>query len=234
MRTLTYTELMKITGNTPKMMKAKRHRKLLALAWGLQSAFKGMNFVEIDAVGMLLVELLGRYYPLKYAAQLVRCHCDEWARAVAIAEAIPQRDAYFCIIDMRREMDGKAVHLTCSANDIMPHQIAAEVQKAPQAQGASVTGISCVNVSDAIKKIRSSGKAAGVDLSGPFLPPPDSQEFATLFQPYVERRDAAQKTVNEQRARETLARVAGNQARAAAEALLAIVDSTEHLEAGRK
>jgi hypothetical protein len=216
---LTLQELLKITATTDQGLRSLRRRGQIALAFGQRHAFDSLTYLPLDAVAMLLRGTLAKSYGQTEAAQFVRIYGDVWAQVVAEAEADFKTDVSFCIVDFERENDGKKATMAAGARDATPEQIAAAVANTPEAQGFVAVRINCVNLSHLIRAIRTSAAKHGINLTMPFMPPPGSEDFQKLFEPYVEARDAAIVQVRDRRRREVLARQAGEKARAAAERL---------------
>jgi hypothetical protein len=133
-----------------------------------------------------------------------------------MAEENPKRPARYCIVDFNR--NGKLEHLTCCTSSADDEEIATKLSMTPQAYGAAATRLTCVNVVPLIKIIREIGAYHNIDLTRPFLPPPGSEEFKTLFAPYVEARDMAAAIVKARKDKDALALHAGRKAREIAEA----------------
>jgi hypothetical protein len=199
-----------------------RRRNQIGLAFGRNVAAASLSYLPIDCVGFMLVDVLAQSYPNTFAARLVRCHFDGWAHVVAEAEAHPDHDATFCIVDLERESDGQQAHFVAGAADLVnPQALAADLLKVtPGAKGYVAVRVICTNVSRLIRFIRKTATEHSIDLSAAFLPPPDSQAFGDLMRPYVEVRDEALIEVKNRKKRETVAAKIGEKARAAFEALM--------------
>ncbi len=219
MRLLTLPELLKITGTTEQGLKSLRRRDQIALGFGQRHAYESLPYLPLDAVCMLTAGTLAKPYSQTEASQLVRLNGDRLAEVVAEAEANFAEDAHFCIVDFERETDGKKAHMACGARKATPEQIAAEVERTPEAKGFRAVRINCVNVSHLIRFVRKIAAKHGIDLIATFMPAPGSKEFKALFEPYVEVRDKAIVAVKDRKKREAFAKLAGQKARAVAEAV---------------
>ena len=174
---LTLQELLKITATTDQGLRSLRRRDQVALAFGQRHAYDSLTYLPIDALGMLLAGTLAKSYGQTEAAQLVRIYGDVWAQVVAEAEADFKTDASFCVVDFERESDGRKATMAAGARDATPEQIAVTVANTPEAQGFVAVRINCVNISHLIRAIRISARKHDIDLIGPFMPPPGSEEF---------------------------------------------------------
>lgn len=227
---LTLKELLAVTATDIQKFNTLRKRDQIGLAFGRGIAPASLSYLPVDAVGMLIVETLGKSYPrLEVAAQLTRLHFDAWGRCVAEADANPDCQASFVIVDLEREHDGAQAHFVAGTADVVqPELLAADlVRSTPQTRGFTATRITCINVSRLMRFIRAQATAVGIDLSHSFMPPPDSREFAELMRPYTDRRDAAIIEARNRRNREALADRLGDKARAAFEQLDAMTRDRE-------
>lgn len=226
MRVLDWAELLAITGIDKQMLKSLRRRDALALAWGRGEVYESLNYLPLDAVGMLLTLELGKAYGSKgdkgYAevAAMIRVHADVWARVVAEAErdykTRPDFNVRFCIVDFVRDSDGKRAHLAGGSRDTDDEAIARAIVASPQAKGYIPTRITCANVSRLLVEIRTNAEANGIELHEPFsfMPDPDSAEFSALMQPFEEAKAGAIIEVQSRKKREAMVRKIGDQVRA--------------------
>src|SRR4051812_17977540 len=185
-------ELMSITGIDGQMIKSLRRRNAFGLAWGRSEVYESLNYLPLDAVGMLLVMELGKAYNSKgekgysEVAAMIRVHADAWARVVAEAErdfkTRPGFNVRFCIVDFVRDSDGKRAHLVGGSRDTDDEAIARAIAQSSQAKGYIPARITCANVSRLLLDIRTRAYANGIDLTAPysFMPDPASDVFKKL------------------------------------------------------
>lgn len=223
MRSLTLKQTTTISGTPKGALDSLRQRGHFAGAFGRSDAYESLGWIPLDSFAIFLNDTLAERYPRAEAAQIVRIHCDVWSAAVAMAEEHPDQPALFCVVDFYP--GGKRAHLCCATTSTNLDEIAQRVAMTPQALGAIAKRISSVNATRLIKWLRGNAAKHGIDLSTPFLPPVNSPEFAEIFAPYVDVRDAAIATVKQRKAKAELAKMAGQRARAALEARLAGEDA---------
>src|SRR3954465_6116950 len=108
---LTLREIRLATATPIERFKNLVYRNLHAFAWGRSVASDSLTYFEVDALALMLTETLAKSYSRTVAAQLVRLHCDTWIAALAMAEANPDRPAYFSIVDFFCK--GKRGHIAC-------------------------------------------------------------------------------------------------------------------------
>jgi hypothetical protein len=224
MRRLTLAELLKVTATPPEALKSLRRRDQIALAFGRREAYDSLSYIELDAVGLLLTDAIGRAYNnLTTAAQLLRIYGDVWAGVVGEAEADLRHDKSFCIVDLAdadepRPLEHIKAHYACGANESDPDKIAKFVERYSPTPGLVAVRVNCVNVSHLIRFIRKTAAKHGIDLLGAFMPPPSDPRFKEFVQPYEDLRDKAIFEVRARKAREALAREVGERARRLMEA----------------
>jgi hypothetical protein len=134
-------------------------------------------------------DTLARSYCRKQAAQFCIVHFDTLATVLAIAEAHPERPAYFSMIDTR--VRGERAHVACGTSTDDPELIAFELARTPVTARAHANRITSVNISMLRDDIVRRAAGHGLDLSAPWLPPFGSKALAGLLVPYVGVRDAA-------------------------------------------
>jgi hypothetical protein len=205
---LSLQDVLTATGTPFPKFQTLRRRNQIGLAFGRNVATASLSYVPVDCIGLMLVDALAESYPNAFAALLVRCHFDGWGYVVAEAEANPDHDASFCVVDLERERDGQKVHFVAGASDL------------PSATGYVAVRVTCTNVSRLLRFVRKRAAEHDIDLSAAFLPPPNSKIFSDLMRPYVEIRDEALVEVNNRKKRETVAAKIGEKARTAFEALM--------------
>jgi hypothetical protein len=225
MRSLNWEELLAVTGTNKEMLKSLRRRKAFALAWGRDQVYEGLQYVPLDAVGMLLVRDLGKNYSSKdeggygEVAAILRVHSDIWARVVAEAEREYKEDTNFrvrfCVVDFERMSDGKRAHLVGGSRDTSDEAIAEAMAQSPQAKGYTMTRINCTNVARLLIEIRTNAAGHGIELHKPFsfMPRPDSTEFAELMRPFEDAKASAIIEVQDRKKREAEVRRIGERVR---------------------
>jgi len=221
-------ELMAITGINGQMIKSLRRRNAFGLAWGRGEVYESLNYLPLDAVGMLLVMELGKAYNSKgdkgysEVAAMIRVHADVWARVVAEAErdykTRPDFNVRFCVVDFERAGDSKRAHLVGGSRETDDEAIALAIAQSPQAKGFIPARITCANVSRLLAEIRNNAEKHGIELRKPFsfMPDPDSKEFAELMQPFEQAKASAIIEVQSGKKREAEVRKMGEQVRARA------------------
>lgn len=209
MRSLTYDELLTVTETDQNLLKRRRRHDHVALAFGRRFIFKSLRYLAIDAVAMLIAETIAKNFGHTTAARLVRCDGDIWATAIAMSEEHPDRPANYAIVEFDR--NGKREFLTAATNSIDTGEIARKLSMSKVALGATAQRITLCNVTPLIAVIRRTGAAYDIDLSAPFLPAPNSDDFKALFNPYAETVKTIRDTVEAKR-------VAGEKARKLADA----------------
>jgi hypothetical protein len=206
---VTPTELLNITSITPEALKSMRRRDQIALAFSGDDITASRMYAGIDATAPMLSATLARTYGAGMAASLVRGFGNVVLLVVAEAEASTlggTTDVAFSVIDLVND-DGRRAYL-CSGD--------AELANSQAAQGFVAERITTINFTKIIRAVRDGGARLGLDLSAPFLPAPDSVEFAEVMQLYDPE---VMGLVVEQKAlkrRDMLARKIGAQVRARA------------------
>jgi hypothetical protein len=215
---LTLPQVLTLTGTSFEKFKSLRRREQIALAFGRRHAAASLSYIPADCVGLLLVATLGEAYgdKLTFPAQLVRVYGDTWLECVARSEgergSANPRDVNFCVIDLKRESDGKTGHLVAGSMAMAPEQTAFNVSPP---EGWVQTRINCVNVSVLIRRIRRAAVEEQIDLDAPFMPPPGTDEFKKLMESdYFKRRDQLFTDSKTIKLREAAAAKYGDQARA--------------------
>jgi hypothetical protein len=224
---LTLQQVLTLTDTSFQKFQTLRRRDQIAMAFGRRLAAASLSYIPLDCVGMLLVATLGEAYggKLTFPAQLVRVHGDVWFRAVAYSEAEARsggtRDAYFCVIDLERESDGKAGHEVMGYLAADPDATVYEPIRDPLPPGWVRRRINCVSVSLLIRRVRKAaynkGKAAEeqINLDAPFLPTPGSDEYKKLLAcDYFKGRDQVLTEMKLMKSREAAAAKYGDIARA--------------------
>ncbi|MBR0900976.1 hypothetical protein JQ616_38975 [Bradyrhizobium tropiciagri] len=181
MQRLTLSELLHVTNTGEEALKSMRRRGQIALAFGLRDAFASSWYLPVDAVSMLVTSALAKVYGVSNAAVLVRISGDVLLQIVAGAEADTDTDAMLCVMDLVRERDGvRAYFVSCAAVDaFLP-----ELPRSCETHDFVPERLIMINVSQVIRALRVSALRIGVDLTAPFLPPPDSLEFQKLMASY--------------------------------------------------
>ncbi|MFG3593299.1 hypothetical protein [Bradyrhizobium sp. RDI18] len=222
MSRLTLQDVLTATATPFPKFQSLRRRNQIGLAFGRSVAAASLSYVAADCVGLMLVDVLAQSYPNAFAATLTRVHFDGWGYTLAEAEAHPDHDASFCVVDLERESDGQKAHFVAGAADLVnPQALAAELlESTPGARGYVAVRVNCINISRLVRFIRKTAAANGIDLSAAFLPPPDSHAYRDLMRPYVELRDQAIIEVKNRKKREAVAAKIGEKARSAFEALM--------------
>ena len=225
MRILPFDEFMKASGLTPQLVKTLRRRGQIALAWGRSDIYTSLLYFEVDVLGHELNQALASPGAFKrdFAANIVRLHFDQWGGAAAHAH-VSTTPVYFNVAEMVRPADPKTRHhLTGAMTTDEPIAIKRAVEAQPQARGFVVVRTMGVNMTGLIADVRAKAKAAGLDFSDPFLPPPDHPAYAEIFGPYVKARDEAIEVAKSMtpRGREKLAEKTGAEGRRLAEMYLA-------------
>lgn len=167
-------------------LKAYRRRDQIALAFGRRDAFASLQYLEIDAVSVLLADELAVSFGRTMAAQLTRVHCDKWAEVVAVSEAT-KSPAYFWVGEF--EKGGKRSHLVAGAATSDVNVVRQKMQA--QARGYQYVRVIPVDVTEIIARVRANAESAGFKMRDPFLPAPDSKAFADIFDNYSKARDRA-------------------------------------------
>jgi hypothetical protein len=213
-RIIKFNEFMAAAGLTSQLLKTLRRRDQLALAFGRRDVYASLNYIELDAVAVGLVDDLSASFDRTFAAQLIRTHCDVWAHVIAQSEST-KGPHFFAVVEFERR--GQVSHLVAGASTGDPQQIMFNVSAQPQAAGYEPLRTIAVNVTHVTKRVRANARRGGFDFSNRFLPPPGDPRFSEIFEPYKEARDRAVATVKA-RNHEELARSAGVMARAVVEA----------------
>lgn len=222
MRAVAYDEFLAAAGLNMQALLSLRRRHQLALAFGRAEAFKGLGYVEVDAVGPTLTrQLNARGMDRTMAAQIVRVHWPVWLRAVAIVEAEFRKRAvepvFFTVIDFVNS-HGAGSHIAAAGTLAQADQIAAAALKI--AHGSRPVGSTAVSVTDALLEVRRNAADAGFDWLDDFLPPLGNPHLEKLLHDGEDMLDRAIATARTQKAKEELARRAGLIARAEFEASL--------------
>jgi hypothetical protein len=173
-----------IVGTTKEGLKSLMRRQHVALAFGIADAPASIWYTPCDAVSMLIAMQLAKSYGAATAARLTRAFADTVLTAIAQAEGDFAQDVLFCIIDLVHEVDGKRGYLACGALNAAPESIAAELATLAK-DGYAIEQIISVNVSRIIRQVRVTAAGQGLDLTGRFLPRPESDEFKQLLEPFA-------------------------------------------------
>jgi hypothetical protein len=163
---------MLITNIGQEQLKSMRRRGQFAAAFSCSTALATMRYTAADAVALLLSAELARTYGAKPAAQLVLMLGGAVLRAISEAES-SSADAVVGIADLTRDSDGRRAHLACGA-------------AAVGAEGFATERVVACNISRLVRRVRVEAERAGIDLSAPFMPTPDSAEFSAILASYAE------------------------------------------------
>src|SRR5947207_1593656 len=146
---LSLQDVLTATGTPFPQFQTLRRRNQIGLAFGRNVATASLSYVPVDCIGLMLVDALAESYPNAFAAVLVRCHFDGWGYVVAEAEANPDHDASFCVVDLERERDGQKAHFVAGASDLVnPQALVTNLMKVtPSATGYVAVRVTCTNVS---------------------------------------------------------------------------------------
>lgn len=218
---LTRNELLAITDHSEHGFKTKLRREQWGLAYGGRDTTARAWYGPEDALAVHLISSLAKAYDAASAASMARVFGEVVLTAIAKAEADYTVDAHFAVVDFVAP-DGRRAYLACGACDMTPETIAAELAKSPGARGFVAERVIAVNISHLIRIVRTNAARIGIDLTAPFLPPPESAEFLELMTPYAELPGG----IVELRAikkRDAMARKIGAQVRARAMGQSAIV-----------
>jgi hypothetical protein len=206
MQRLTLSELMSITGIGTEQLKSMRRRGQFAAAFSCKDAFATLRYTGADAVAVLLAGELAKTFGAKEAAQLTVLFGGALLRAIAAAEhssagsAGSTGDALLGLADLVRDGDGRRAYLACSAPDV-------------GAEGYTVERVVTVNVAHLVRRVRAEADRVGINLSGAFMPAPDSGEFREIMAPYGELPAIVEHSAGARRKRLTAAGRAGERAR---------------------
>jgi hypothetical protein len=173
MQRLILSDVTAITGINAEALKSQRRRGQCAFAFGSSDASARCRYVPADVVAAMLAKELAQVYGAKQAARLVIMFGDVVLRAIAEAEA-DTTDVMFTVADVARD-DRRAAHIAY----IGRNGDAAEV-----ADDHAIERVVSVNVTRTIRTVRTSASAEHIDLSGSFMPPPDSDGFAEIMSPF--------------------------------------------------
>jgi hypothetical protein len=215
-RILRLDEFLALAGLTKQQVKTLRRRDQLALAFGRRDAYSTLNYIELDAVAVLLVEELARSFDKTVAAQIVKLHADIWGFGVAESET--SKSVFFIVAEFVDSV-GRRTHLAGCSRTADAEQIRKGFAKQPYAAGHEFARAVVVPLSRLLERVRINAKQAGIDVSGPFLPPPGDHRFKEIFAPYVKARDLAVASVQGRNDNDIALRL-GNRARANMEELV--------------
>lgn len=182
---LTRNELLAITDHTEHGFKTKLRRDQWGLAYGGRYTGARAWYGPEDAVAVHLISTLAKAYGGNTAALMTRVFGDVVLAAIAKAEGDCTVDAHFAVVDFIAP-DGQRAYLACGAHDATPETIAAELAKSYLVHGFVAERVIMVNISHLIRTVRTNAAQLGIDLTVPFLPAPESDEFLELMSPYAE------------------------------------------------
>jgi hypothetical protein len=219
MRPITFSEFLAAAGLTIEKIKVLRQRDQIALAFGRSDAYQSLGYVELDAVGARLAELLTEKLDRNIAAHIVRDQWGVWSRVVAQAEATkagPSKFVDFMVVECE-DPQGKRQPMTLGTMTEDLRAIRADIEKRT---GLIARSYVAVEMMTTVEDVRRNAKRAGYDWSAPFLPPPGSPKLEEILKPYDENMPdrAIVVTTKAQKDEAERARRAGIMARALIEA----------------
>jgi hypothetical protein len=211
---LTLDEIMSICDFGIEQLKSLRRRDQIALAFGGNTAWAVATwYMPADCVGLMLTAALAKAYDMTIAAQIVRAFGDAWLTAVAKADADTEidaeTDASFAVADLVRKDDSQRALMAWCAGS-------AALAQLPEAKSYTIERVTVVNVSSIVRAVRANAASCDLDLSSPFMPAPDSEQFAEIMAPYAAIETGVVVEVRALEKREALVRRLGEQARAIA------------------
>jgi hypothetical protein len=179
---LTLDEITNICDIGAEQLKSLRRRDQIALAFGGNTAWAVATwYMPADCVGLMLTTALAQAYDMTVAAQLVRAFGAQWLHAVAKAEAAETDagfDAWFAVADLVRRDDGSRSLMAWCTGSVT-------LAGLPEANGPMFERITMINISRIVRAVRVNAARCDLDLSAPFMPAPDSDDFQEIMAAYA-------------------------------------------------
>jgi len=170
---ITAREVLQLSDIGDEALKSMRRRDQIAIAFGGHDIVAAKMYLPVDGVALMISSALSETYGASTAAALTRASADKVLIAVAQA-GVSNATVPLAIIDLVRG-DGRRAYVA-SAAAVEPSA----------ADGYVLERVTSINVSHIIDQVRARAARIDLDLSAPFLPAPDSVEFAEIMAPYAE------------------------------------------------
>jgi len=178
-RSLTRDQFLKIFGLSSGAFDALQRTGHVALAFGTPIPATPGRYFDLDLVGMMIAAGLAPTLGRQTATTIALAFFNQWVAAVGHADADTARN-YFLAVGLFgwEERRPREIWVT---NGTM-EQITSDLHDA--------SSVIAVNITDIIARLRTNGRAAGIDLSQPFFFPPEHERFSQIITEFKEERDA--------------------------------------------
>jgi hypothetical protein len=184
MQHLSRDEFLEVLGLTGGAFDQLQHAGHVCLAFGTPVPATPGRYLDLDLVAMGinlgLTPSLGR----ENSTAIVSGFFHQWASAVGHAEADPGQDFFMAVGGVEWDAVKKSPKLLLVTNGTLD-QIAQDFRST-----TNLGGFFTVNISDIIRRLRTRGHTAGVDLSRPFFIPPDDPRFNEILTRVKRERDS--------------------------------------------
>jgi hypothetical protein len=184
MQPLSRDEFIEVLGLTSGAFDQLQHAGHVALSFGTPLPATPGRYLDLDLVAMAinlgLTPSLGR----RISTTIVGGFFDQWATAVSHAEADPNQEFFVAVGGVGWDTAKKGPKLLLVTHGAL-EEIAQDFREV-----RGLVGFFVVNISDIIRRLRVRAQAAGIDLSRPFLFPPDDPRFEQILAQVERERDA--------------------------------------------
>jgi hypothetical protein len=171
MKELTWKQHVQAAGLTVAQWRNAVYSGKAAYAFGEKVPTKGGKYFACDSAFLDLSYALSPALGLRETSAFLRLENDVALAAIAAAD---WGDAEVFLVIAEADDNGqKIINLSAGV-------LASFVGFRPK--GLPPTRMTFVSVNEALSRVRERAKGIGVDLSAPFLPPPDSEHFKTLLE----------------------------------------------------
>jgi hypothetical protein len=175
-QSLTRDDFLELLRLEPGTFEALQHRGQVALAFGATLPGTPGVYLDMDLVAMAITLGLSPSLGRDSAAAIVLRFAAMWAATVARAEAERTRDFFLGIGALGVRDPVKKIPKLYGVT----HGTMAEISEDLQAQSEPLMNACLVNVSDIIRRLRESGREAGINLESEFFFLPDDPRFVGI------------------------------------------------------
>jgi hypothetical protein len=172
MRTLSWQEVLSAAGLTAQGWRSLMRRKQVALAFGGAIAPERGRFLDLDAACIRAALDFAPGLGVDVSSSLIRMYSDEVVTAVAQADA--ETEPVFLVAAEFLKKGRPAYSMT--------HGLLPEFGGLTSANAKHIPDrMFFVNATSLLARVRANAKRANIDLSAPFFPPPNSQEYQQML-----------------------------------------------------
>jgi hypothetical protein len=188
MRSLSTQQFYAAAGTNAGTFGARTNRQETALAFGIERRLAGGKLLDLDAAAMILVDELTPAFGRRYAATIVRAHSDTWLKGVGRADTMTE-PMYFLVAEYGEPIKG-ATHAIRNSMRVAVATFG-EFKDYNDPKAHFPARVTMVNISNVLKRVRANAAKVGVDLSGPFFPPPTDPLAKELIATAKKQREKA-------------------------------------------